>query len=124
MIQVIKEKFIADTLQSLCEIEKCLSNYSEGCKTEDLVEDVFMVLHQIKGTAPMLGIKGLSEIVYPAERVYIALRQRELSFSHEIKLNTIQLITAIKAILAVNQEDNLDSKSTPCSFNFFESLVN
>ncbi len=123
MIEKIRKKFIADTLQSLYAIEACLRKDEDGSDTKVLIEDIFMVLHQIKGTAPMLNIYNIAEMVSPVERVYSALREGNFSFSQEIKSNTIHLVMAIIAKLAVNQQDNLNSEDKRNTQCFFESLV-
>ena len=71
----------------------------------------------------MLNIHGIAEMVVPVERVYLALREGKFSFSHEIKSNTIHLVMAIIAELAVNQQNNLDLEDKRNTLCFFESYV-
>ncbi len=123
MMERIREKFIADTLQSLYAIEASLRKDVDASDTKILIEDIFTVLHQIKGTAPMLNIHGIAQMVTPVERVFLTLREGKISFSQEIKSNTIHLVMAIIAELAVNQQDNLDSEDKRNTLCFFESMV-
>lgn len=123
MIVKIREKFIADTLQSLHAIEACLRKDVDGSDTDYLITKIFTVLHQIRGTAPMLDINGIAQMLTPVERVYAALSEGKFSFSPEIKSNTIHLVMDIIAEWAVNQQDNLDSEGKRNTLCFFESLV-
>ncbi|GAF01828.1 Hpt domain-containing protein [Saccharicrinis fermentans] len=123
MIEKIKKGFINDTLNDLKTIENDLNADMANNAPEGVVEKVFMTVHKIKGTAPMVGIEGLDDIAVKMERVYNAIRNGNLSLSEEIVSNTMKLIPALKAELSNIQQNNLDSEDVNKSLRFFESLI-
>jgi len=123
MIEKIKKGFINDTLNDLNAIENDLNANTVSNAPDGVVEKVFMAVHKIKGTAPMVGIEGLDDIAVKMERVYNAIRNGNLSLSEEIVSNTMMLIPALKAELSDVQQNNLDSEDVNKSLRFFESLI-
>jgi len=123
MIEKIKEGFISETLDELNSLEVDLSTEVIANESDIVIEKVFTAVHKIKGTAPMLGIDGLNMIAHSMEQVYGALRDGNISLTHEIVFNTIKLIPALKAELSINSVNNLDSEDVSKSIRYFDSLI-
>ncbi|TLX77140.1 hypothetical protein E9993_05505 [Labilibacter sediminis] len=123
MIEKIKKGFIDDSIKELESIEIDLGNERLGSVSDCVIEKIFTTTHNIKGTAPMLGIVGVQEIVEPIEQVYAALRKGDLTCSSEIVDNTIKLIPVIKSELNISQPHDIDSEDLNKSLKFFDSLI-
>lgn len=124
MIEKIRKVFINDSIKELDSIHVDLVRERLGEISDCMIEKVFTTTHNIKGTAPMLGIKGVNQIVSPIEQVYAAIRSGNINCSNEIINNTIKLIPMIKAGLAIsNQPHMMDSEDLNKSLQFFDSLI-
>ena len=122
MIEKIKETFIKDSVKDLEAIEDLVSNV-EGTLEECIIEKVFTTTHNIKGTAPMLGIEGLDYIVKPIELVFNGLRNGTIPVTQDIVSNTQKLIPVIKSELLSNHKHQVDSNDVDKSLRFFDSLI-
>lgn len=124
MIEKIRKVFINDSIKELDSIHIELIRESLGEISDCMIEKVFIATHNIKGTAPMLGINGVYQIVSPIEQVYAAMRSGILSCSNEIVNNTVKLLPVIKAGLEINSQPHMmDSEDINKSLQFFDSLI-
>jgi len=122
MIEKIKETFIKDSIKDL-EIIENLVREKKGELEDCIIEKVFAITHNIKGTAPMLGIESVDHIVKPIELVYSGLRDGSIVSSIEIVTNTQKLIPVIKSGLLQSQQHQIDINDVNESLRFFDSLI-
>lgn len=123
MIKKIRETFINDSIKELESIENFLLEDHNGDIFDNIVEKVFSTTHNIKGTAPMLGIDSVDHIVKPMEIVFNDLRQGKLLVSPEIIFNTKKLIPVIKSELLEEATNRMNKDDVDRSLRFFDSLI-
>ncbi len=122
MIEKIKETFIQDSIKDLEMIENLVKD-TNSVLDDCIVDKVFAITHNIKGTAPMLGIECLDLLVKPLEIVYSGLRDGSISISEEIVSNTQKLIPVIKSGLLQSQQHQINLNNVNESLRFFDSLI-
>ncbi|MCW3806411.1 Hpt domain-containing protein [Plebeiibacterium marinum] len=122
MIEKIKETFIKDSIKDLEAIENLVKDV-KGVLEDCVIEKVFATAHNIKGTAPMLGINSVDHMVKPIELVFSGLRSGSILSSKEIVSNTQKLIPVIKSELQSNQQHRVESNEVDESLRFFDSLI-
>ncbi len=123
MIEKLREIFITETEENLNDLEKEITHTPFQNISKDIAGKMFSTAHNIKGTAPMVGIHHLTEIVIPLEKVFNALKDNQLTLSEDIIENTIKVIPIIKAGLNVCNENYEHQSETKKIVDFFESLI-
>lgn len=78
---------INDTLK-----EQGISDSSEG-SSKELVEEVFRMVHNIKGNASMIGLETITEITHTVEDSLAALRNKDKVKGEEFLSSLVQLAT-------------------------------
>ncbi len=107
-----KEKFIADGLDVLQDIEEALLNTDEAIGESETVQVVFRGLHTLKGAAGMYGFKNIEHLMHLIESVYDALRSNVLIFRKEIVDITFEVIDHVTNVLQTDDASNeLDSRT-------------
>jgi chemotaxis protein histidine kinase CheA len=97
-LEKIKKTFIANNMDELSGLKRKFfyadkSNSNPIAK--ELANDVFMVMHGISGTAPMVGLDNLAPISRKLEIVFDKIRKGEKEFSEQIKVQAVRGIDAI-----------------------------
>ncbi len=123
MIEEIKNTFVNNSIEELKAIEEFLSQNIDHIASDCVIEKVFTTTHNIKGTAPMLGITNVDYIVKPLELVYSHLRNGKIAISKDIINNTQKLIPVIMTELTESDKNIVDSKDVKESIRFFDSLI-
>jgi chemotaxis protein histidine kinase CheA len=106
-LEEIKRAFIDKTLNELLGLRDKLvdvdvSNFD--LQTDGLANEVFMAMHAISGTAPMVGLETLAPLSQKLEIVYDKIRRGEKTFSEQINVQTIRGIDALIAELKIYSE--------------------
>ncbi len=93
----IKKTFIINTGSELSDLKDEVVNLDleDANSRRDLVEEVFLSMHSISGTAPMVGLEGLAILSRKLEIVYDKIRRNEKDFSEPLRVQTIRGIVAI-----------------------------
>jgi chemotaxis protein histidine kinase CheA len=97
-LEKIKETFIENSFNELLNIKKKLikekkSDSNPGSK--EIANEVFMIMHGISGTAPMVGLGPLAFFSKKLELVFDRVRKDEKGFSEQIRVQSIRGIDTI-----------------------------
>jgi len=93
-LEVIKRIFIENTINELKGLKNMLVDTEEPDPDlqTSIVNDVFMVMHGISGTAPMVGLDSLAPISRKVEIVFDKIKKGEKCFSEQVNYQTIRTI--------------------------------
>lgn len=97
-LEEIKKLFISSTTEQLMSLKEQLVGLSGTDFDQidhDLVNDVFMAMHSISGTAPMVGLETLVPVSRKLEIVFDKIRKSEKNLSEQINVQTIRGIDSI-----------------------------
>jgi len=101
-----KEKFIADGLDVLKEIEEALLNTDENVGEPETIQKVFRGLHTLKGAAGMYGFKNIEHLMHLIESVYDALRSNELVLRKGIIDLTLEVVDHVTKVLRTDEHEH------------------
>lgn len=99
----VKNIFIKETSDNLAVLETELTNPVDLSK--ETIEMVIRTMHNIKGTAPMVGFNGLSEIATPVEQAYKEVLNNNLVISGRLVEQTRSAVSVIQKLL-VSEESH------------------
>ncbi len=123
MIEEIKNTFVNATIEELKAIERFLNQNEDSIAPKGIIDKIFATAHNIKGTAPMLGITNISHIVKPLEKVYAELRCGNLGMTDQIFQHTQKMLPIIMCALSESENDKINSKEVSDTIRFFDSII-
>ncbi|MGM0375288.1 MAG: Hpt domain-containing protein [Bacteroidota bacterium] len=95
-LEEIKKRFVENTLSELSSLREELAEVPvQDNGNEEKAQKVFMTMHGICGTAPVLGFEHLVPMSRKMERVFDQIRKGEGELSDQIKVQTLRGIDFI-----------------------------
>ena len=79
-----KNSFIKETLALLDNLERDLLEAEKNHENKEILNDIFRVMHTIKGSAAMFGYQDLATTAHNTENLFTAVINGEISYSNEI----------------------------------------
>lgn len=111
MDEVVKD-FVAETYESLENLEQIILKIEGDATNEESIRDAFRLLHTVKGTCGFLGFVRMQAVAHRAENVLSKMRDGELIADEFI---TSTLFVALDAIRQIT--DHIDAKGVESSGN-------
>jgi two-component system chemotaxis sensor kinase CheA len=105
-MEEFKQGFIEEALQLVEKLEEILLNLNTDEVSNDNIQEIFRVMHTIKGSAAMFGFANTEKITHKLEDVYDLIRDNKLVINEEIITQTIQTVDVAKTLL--NNDDELN----------------
>ena len=106
------KQYIDEGLEILPNIETCIFKVKDGVSTEDDIASLLRALHTLKGTSRMLEFKRIEELSHSLESVFIAMRDKQITFSdNAIKLifSSLDLLKTGFSVLQKLKDDNIET---------------
>ena len=86
-MEEMKDTYIQEANELLENLESSLLSLEDNPNDNSNIEQVFRVMHTLKGNSSMFGLTKIAEFVHDLETIYDKIRQGEMNLSKEI-LNT------------------------------------
>lgn len=99
MDEVVRE-FLVESYEGLDRLDRDLVALEQHPRDHDLLAGVFRCIHTIKGTCGFLGFSRLEAVSHVGENLLSLLRDGKLLLTPEITSALLQLVDAIRRILA------------------------
>lgn len=80
----LKASFLEEAEQLLIEVEKCYLDLESNPHEGGILDQIFRVAHNLKGSAKAVGFKEVGEFAHQFENLLLKLKNRELDISPEI----------------------------------------
>jgi two-component system, chemotaxis family, sensor kinase CheA len=113
MNQDLHQQFVGDMLteshEGLDRYDAAILLIEEGHATKDTLNDVFRVVHTLKGTAGCLGFHHIEKIAHAGENLLDALRSDQLTATPDIVAGLLKLSDALRQLLQVIEATGKDS---------------
>ncbi|MFW5754304.1 MAG: chemotaxis protein CheA [Marinilabiliaceae bacterium] len=108
-LEEIKKGFVENTLRELSSLREEISGeiLEPEAGKQECAQKVFMAMHGICGTAPVVGFEHLVPVSRKMERVFDRIRKGEEGLSEQIKVQTLRGIDSIIAELQCYSESLL-----------------
>ena len=98
----IYQDFLEDANEALENLERSLVIIEEegGTPDPDMINEIFRSVHTIKGNAGFVGLTNILNLSHALENVLGAIRNNELSFSHEVADQMFDGLDSLKTMVA------------------------
>ena len=106
-LEDLKQDFINEALQLINKIEELLLELDDRSADQGEIQEIFRVMHTLKGSAGMFAFNNTQEIGHKLEDIYELIREDKLELSKDILSVTLEAIDIIKVLL--NTDDRLIS---------------
>ena len=100
-----KQKFIEEATEFLTGLEKDLLALENNPQSKENIEEVFRVMHTLKGVSSMYGYNSISEFTHRLENIYDLIRENKLQIDSTIIDITFDAVDHIKNLL---NDENFD----------------
>ena len=101
-----QDKFIAEAQELIYGLESQLISLESNTQDKVAINEIFRVMHTLKGAASMFGFDKIEQITHHLESIYDSIRDNEIEVTPEIINLTFSTIDIIKIILEKRNELN------------------
>ncbi len=98
-ISKFKTLFIEEATTLLNSMESIILQLEENPRNMDLIQEVFRVMHTIKGVSGMYGYNAMSELTHNAENIYDLIRNGTIELTQEILDQTLIIVDQLFALI-------------------------
>jgi len=83
-ISLFRQKFIEEAFTLLESLEKQLLILEQNPSSANSIDQVYRIIHTLKGSSGMFGYSKISEITHELEELLCKIRDKQLPLSHEL----------------------------------------
>ncbi len=91
--------FIEEAQELIAELEQSLLVLEGNPDDEKSIDQIFRVLHTLKGNSDMFGFDKIGEITHQLENVYDGIRNKEIALNEDILSTTLHVVDHIRTLL-------------------------
>jgi len=95
----LTKEFIAESLEGLERMERCLTELERQPDDGELMAEVFRAVHTIKGSTGFLGFSRLEMLAHAGEHLLVALRDGRIVVTSDRIGGLLELMDGLRAIL-------------------------
>ncbi|MFW5753796.1 MAG: chemotaxis protein CheA, partial [Marinilabiliaceae bacterium] len=99
-LEIFQAKFVEEAYDNIEELEKALIALEQAGKQKDLLEQVFRIMHSLKGGGAMFGFERLSDFAHHMENLYELVRSGSLELTAGILSVTFRSVDLMRSMLA------------------------
>ena len=99
MLDDLIADFIAEASEGLELVDKELIELENNPEKSELIDDIFRVIHSIKGTCGFFGLEKLASIAHSGEEIISRIRDKKLVIDQNSISILLEVIDSIKTIL-------------------------
>ena len=107
-MESFKKKFVEEALEYLDQLETSLLKLESSPNDGDLIEQIFRIMHTLKGNSAMFGFSQIDKFTHQLETIYDLIRSGEMMVSMELVNLTLASVDHIGNLL--EQEDELSKQ--------------
>jgi len=106
----MKAIYIQEANELLENLEVSLLSLEDNPSDKSNIEQVFRVMHTLKGNSSMFGLAVIAEFVHDLETIYDKIRQGEMTLSKEILNTTLASFDHLNKIIIDSELEDSDNK--------------
>jgi two-component system, chemotaxis family, sensor kinase CheA len=111
----MKETYIQEANELLENLESSLLSLESNPNDSSNIEQVFRVMHTLKGNSSMFGLTKIAEFVHDLETIYDKIRQNEMQLSKPILDTTLLALDHLNKIIVDSELEEEDNRSNHTS---------
>lgn len=96
----LQQIFVTEALELIADLEKALLAFEADLSNLTSVQEIFRVMHTLKGSASMFGFDSISEITHDVETIYDLIRDSKKIATNEILDVTLDALDHLKNLIA------------------------
>lgn len=111
----LKAAYIEEATELLSNLEAALLSLEENPHDKTNIEQVFRVMHTLKGNSSMFGLSSIADFVHDLETIYDNIRNGVMSLSKELLNCTFSSLDHLRLIIYdsdLSNDTNRDNHST------------
>jgi two-component system chemotaxis sensor kinase CheA len=108
----MKETYVQEANELLENLESSLLSLEDNPNDKSNIEQVFRVMHTLKGNSSMFGLTKIAEFVHDLETIYDKIRQNEMQLSKEILNTTLASFDHLNKIIYDSELEDQNNKDT------------
>ncbi len=98
-LQQFKQKYVEEVIDMLNDMEGAILTLEQNPSSLDEINQVFRVMHTIKGTSAMYDFKTVEKITHDVEGIYSKIRDAQGSVSKEVSTLTLECVDLLRHLL-------------------------
>jgi len=106
-MEEFKQKFKEEATDLINELEEALLLLDNDRSNLNLIEQVFRVMHSLKGGGAMFGFSRISEFTHHLETIYDLVRNKKMVVTKELLSVTLNSVDHLKLLLEDENDDIL-----------------
>jgi len=103
-----QQKYIDDAGELITRLESELINFENDRENETIIQELFRVMHTLKGTSAMFGFIRIEALTHLLEDIYDLIRNKHLTINQEILNLTFSGVDLLKLLLS--ERENLNEE--------------
>ncbi len=107
-----KKKFIEEASELIDKLEVTLLELEKNPDDPTQIQQVFRVMHTLKGNSSMFGFDLIDKFTHNLEAVYDLIRNNQLKLTHQVLNVTLSSVDHLKAMLDEGNYDDPDFLTT------------
>lgn len=122
-MEQFKKKFLEEAADLINSLEQALLVLEENPKDKAIIEEVFRIMHSLKGGSSMFGFYKMDAFTHNLETIYDHIRNGELELKREILDITLAAVDHLKVLLENGDElKQTDEKNHQLLLNKINSV--
>jgi len=109
-MEEMKETYIQEANELLENLESSLLSLEDNPNDKSNIEQIFRVMHTLKGNSSMFGLTKIAEFVHDLETIYDQIRQGEMQLSKEILNTTLASFDHLNKIIYDSELEDQENK--------------
>lgn len=98
-LEEIRNEFLVESKEMLEQLDRQFVTLESDPNNTELLNEIFRVLHSMKGSAGFLGFTRMVEITHRAENILNKLRQSEMALTPEVITIVLEAVDVVKALM-------------------------
>ncbi|MBI9065930.1 MAG: chemotaxis protein CheA [Salinivirgaceae bacterium] len=104
-----RDKFIEEASDLINELEKVLLELESNKENPDLIQQIFRVMHSLKGGSAMFGFNKIDKFTHHLENIYDLIRNNKLQMTDEILDITLAAVDHLRNL--AQEKDDSETKN-------------
>ncbi|MES4786945.1 MAG: chemotaxis protein CheA, partial [Nitrospiraceae bacterium] len=98
-LEEIRNEFLVESKEMLEQLDQQFVTLESDPNNTELLNEIFRVLHSMKGSAGFLGFTRMVDITHRAENILNKLRQSEMALTPEVINIILEAVDVVKALM-------------------------
>lgn len=111
-ISKFKNRFIEEAFDLVNKLEECLLDQEHNLNNKENVQQIFRVLHTLKGTSAMYGYVHIGDLVHDLESIFDLIREDKQEFTSSIFEIILKIVDHIRHLLNDEKLEKETNKKT------------